>query len=396
MTINNVIKIAIFLLYGLFTVVAGFTAQLDTPEQTHIRIIEGSIIIENRHYLCEISSVKGLQWSKMFNKAAESDYLLSDDTSSLFQIFVKRICLYSTDFTVTEIKLSEQGNDKSVKVFLTCASKSIDAVLTITSDNSPQILFSLSIKNQSNDTIKLQPIFPVLARVAIDKNLENTHYFYPWRSGIVGSIDCEHTEEYGNCAWMQVISLFNPFSGTGLYVYPKDKTGGFKGLMLKKSSPTSETVIRQAEIVLLLEMPKRGVFDFEEGTGLAYYYPEREIQPGREYILPETVISIYRGDWKEALRDYSAWAHTWYKHVDTPQWFKNCFNYIIGQPHIFYSEKEKKYITSENLKGSEHILQWSFWDDYEERPNLNYSQFARYRPGDFNYHQKRGGLKVFK
>jgi len=390
-SLNRILLFLSFLLLFVY-----FGERIDA-EEVRIEKREGSVVLENPLFLCELSTVKGLRWSKIRNKQTGSDYLFKEANSPIFIIQGKKVSLDSQKFTIKEVRATEKEKRKSAQITLVSEKPPMEATIQIEIDETPKMVWSLNLKNLSESPLRVQPIFPVLARLNIDEDLSENYYFYPWRSGIVGKVDCEHIEEYGNLAWMQVMAIFHLKTGAGLYTYPKDNTGGFKGLVLKKLSPNSETIIRHSETPLQYEMPKEEIFDFDEGIGLAYYYPEKEVVSGREYLLPETVIGVYQGGWKEPLKDYANWAHTWYRHVETPQWFKNCFSFIIGHPPGFWSEKEQRYIYAENLKGWEHITQWAMWDDYppdvDGRPPFT---IDRYRPGDFDYNRHRGGLETFR
>jgi hypothetical protein len=194
---------------------------------------------------------------------------------------------------------------------------------------------------------------------------------------------------------MQVMSAFNPKIESGIYLYSKDNSGHCKGLVLKKTPTSSEEkTIRQHHIWYAEAYPTG--YDFNDETmAMAIYYPEKELEPSSSFSLPDAVIGIHKGDWKQGLKNYSNWVHTWYKRkANTPQWFKDCFNFLSVHPAFYYSDSEKKYIANEKLIGSEHVFQWAFWWDYPPRkdffPGMNST------PGDYEYNKERGGLPPFK
>jgi len=375
----------------------NFDKQIGKPGESFIRVDGEKVHLENKHYICELSLEYGLKWSRMFNKAIGKKCLSKDDNNPVFMLVGKDLSLDSDDFAINDVTVVEKGGTKRLELLLTNAERKLDCVVAVKIDSSDKMLWSLKIKNDSTEAIKLQPVFPILSRLNIGGDMDDTDYFFPWRTGVVGSVDCDLAHEYGGLAWMQVISVFNPRLQGGVYTYPKDGTGIFKGLLFKKASSNPIDIIRHTENINQFEMPRADILEFDEGAGLAYYYLSKEIAAAEELALPETVVSIYRGTWKEPLKDYSTWAHTWYKHVDTPQWFKDCYNVICRHPFQFYSKEKKKYIVSDELLGNEDVFQWAFWHDHQDRDDLPFvQQIEKFQAGDFEYHKQRGGLKAFK
>ena len=361
-----------------------------------IQFDTNSVHLENRHFTCNISLVYGLKWERIFNKAMEEECLFEDNNSDVFMLIRKQLVMKSSDFDVTDALLADEGKTKTLRILLNHPKYKIDCVIAVKLNDTDEMLWSLEITNNSKRSTTLQPIFPILGRLNIADNLEDTTYFFPWRSGIVGSVDCELNYEYGGLAWMQIISVYNPDLEGGVYTYPKDSKGGFKGLIIKKATAEPEAVVRHSELVAPYITPRANIFEFDEGLGFAYYYMEQQIPPGGQYALPETAVSIYRGTWKKPLQDYSKWAHTWYKPLDVPQWLLDCFNYLPRHKPSYYSEEEKRYVGTEKFIGGEHIVQWAHWWDYDEDKKYPADiLMGAEQPGDFDYNKRRGGLKAF-
>jgi len=255
----------------------------------------------------------------------------------------------------------------------------------------------LRVRNNGRESRRLQAVFPIVGRVRTDGDRRGLRYFYPWRSGIVGEVDAYLMNEYGNLAWMQVMCAFDPASGAAFSLYPRDSTGAVKGLILKKQSPEPGPVVRHCEVILQEEVPPAEPLDFDQGLGMACYALPRMVAPGGELELPEASLSVYDGDWKPALRDYARWLHTWYRHVATPAWFRDCYGYVPSHPPSYYSDERNKYVCAGNLRGNEHIFQWAYWDDYSHNPAAPacYLDPRVYRPGDFEVNRQRGGLPTF-
>jgi len=256
----------------------------------------------------------------------------------------------------------------------------------------------LRVRNSGPESRRLQTVFPIVGRVRTDGTLRGLRYFYPWRSGVVGDVDAYLMNEYGNLAWMQLMCAFDPASGAAFSLYPRDSSGEVKGLILKKHGPEPGPVVRHCEVILQEEVPPAEPLDFDQGLGMACCAIPRSLAPGGELKLPEASLSVYSGDWKPALADYARWVRTWYRHVATPAWFRDCYGYFPCHPPYFYSYERNKYTCADNLRGNEHILQWSYWDDYTHNPAdpACYLDPRVCRPGDFEVNRQRGGLPAFR
>ena len=371
---------------------------------------EKAVKFENEHYICRLTAddANRLQWGQLYNKNTQTDYLYGSDNMPIFRVLGEDgTDVDSTDFLIDDISVIQKGRNQSRRISLSCPGKQLEAVLKIDMDDTEEMRLSLSVKNTAGSARKLQPIFPLVGRVRMGTSLTDDNYFYPWRSGLSGSVDCYLKNEYGNWAWMQVMSVFEPNSDSGLYTYPMDDNGGFKGLLFKKVYSAGAPTVDQSERALPEEAPYIGgapgshqkvdvLADVVEGIAFTYYYPMTEIAAAGEYNLPVTVLGIYKGGWKKALSDYSKWAHTWYKHVDTPLWFRDCFTYVPAWPGYYYSESQRKYICSEKTLRTD-ILQWAHWYQYPDQPNTpNRLGLEKFQPGDFYYNKDRGGLAAFK
>lgn len=360
--------------------------------------VEGEYLdLENASLSCRMVISRGLRWGQIRNKITETDCFFSEENSPLFMLLGKGFATDSAACTVEDVALTEKDGAAMATIKLTDPASGLKATVTVSLGDADGLDLALSVMNPDKETRRVQTVFPILGRVSIGDNLAGNEYFFPWRSGIAGKVDCDLSHEYGSLGWMQVISVFDPDTKTALYTYPKDSSGTFKGMVFKKLTGNTKDMVRHSEAVNQLEMPKKEIFAFEKGMGLAYYYLPQDIAAGGTMNLPESVVTVYRGDWKRALKDYSAWAHTWYKHVDTPRWFKDCFNFRNVHPPGYYSKEKGGYIYSDKLKPGEHILQWGFFEDYVDKPDMPFSrQMEKYEPGDFEYNKSRGGLKPFK
>lgn len=351
-----------------------------------------SLEIENSHFKLSVGLASGVAWAGIFNKVTGVDYLDQDAASSpLFLIDEEGRRVTSAEFTVEEIKRSPDGHEN--QIILIHKEKQLRAVLSFKNDESDSLLVSLEIQNLGESPRELQTTFPVVSSLTMGGPVKKSSYFFPWRTGVYGKVDCNLTHEYGNLAWMQVVSIQDEKGANGFSVFPEDATGKIKGIHLKKMSG-SQPMIRHTENVY--PFTPRSPFSFREGLGVSYYYVPRSLAPQEKQSFPPTRIAVYQGGWQRALADYKTWTRKWYSHVKTPDWFYKCYSFAPKAPEKFWSEPEKRYINAANDGGFEDIVQWSMWHEYKDRsdnPSKNVLENAEY--GDYEYNVSRGGLKTF-
>lgn len=340
-----------------------------------------------------LSVGKGAQWSRIVNKGTGAEYVLPGQGQPIFAVEEGGVRLLSTDFQF----VGEQRVDNGKVLILENTEHGWKAALKLTLDDSGKATLGLTVENLKAEARRPQVLFPIVGALGMGGELESLAYFFPWRTGVTGTVDCRLSHEYGNLAWMQVVAFYN--GPNGLSIFPKDNTGRFKGIQFRKGSGKGGALVRHSESIMNREQP-RSPLNFGKGAGVAYYYLPRPIDAKGRLELPDTAISIYSGDWRPALNEYAAWVRTWYNKVKTPQWFMDSFTFAPVHPAGFWSEKEKRYIQSELATGNEDVVQWAFWHDFPEGNDPSDSQgesvvkAAFY--GDYDYNKARGGLPAFK
>jgi len=368
----------------------------DIGDGAEVAMGKGLLRFETPSATCELRLRDGLTWGRLLHKSSDTDLLYKEDNSPVFAVLDGPNLLDSTTFTLESIRPAD-GKAGPVELEFVNHDEKLVAVLSLSTSHAGAFSVGLSVRNVGDQPRLLQAAFPLLGRICIGDDPEENRYFYPWRTGIEGKADCSLMTEYGGLAWMQVIAAYSPVRGCGVYVYPEDSSGLPKGLVLKKESGSKDDYVRFSEVTLPLESPQRELLELDEGIGLGYYYLRRTLGPGETLTCPATVLHVYEGTWREPLRDYAQWAHTWYRHVPTPQWFKDCYTFIPVHAPGFYSKEKQKYIASENLEGGEHIQQWAYWEDHVEIPREKLEfPLQGMQAGDFEYHNARGGLKAFR
>lgn len=351
---------------------------------------ERTVTIENDKYLASLSLDKGVSWIKLVNKSTGVDYMAGlSGARPIFAIDEDGRRLSSEDFVVEDLKNS--GGDHVIR--LVNKDKGIKATLTVKSGQGDAFHLGLEVENAGSNARELQTTFPIIGPLSMGGAVRDASYFFPWRTGITGKVDCRLTHEYGNLAWMQVVSMQDAAGKNGLSIFPEDNTGRIKGIHLLKLSGTAP-LIKHTENVY--HFTPRSPFAFREGLGLSYYYVPRNLAVNEKQVFPSTRLTVYEGGWRRALDDYKAWTRQWYSHVKTPEWFYRVYTLAPKHPPKFWSPTEKKYVNAERDRGHEDMIQWAYWHEYKDRsanPSKNVLENAEY--GDYEYNESRGGLKTF-
>ena len=351
---------------------------------------EKTIKIENKHFSADLALGQGVSWSKLVNKATGVDYMAGlSGARPIFAIDEDGRRTSSEDFVVEDVK-SSAGE---YVIRLGHKDKGLKATLTVKSGESDAFRLGLEVENAGSSARELQTTFPIIGPLSMGGAVKDASYFFPWRTGITGKVDCRLTHEYGNLAWMQVVSMQDAAGKNGLSVFPEDNTGRIKGIHLLKLSGTAP-LIKHTENVY--HFTPRSPFAFRDGLGLSYYYVPRNLAVNEKQVFPDTRVTVYEGGWRRALDDYKTWTREWYSHVKTPEWFYRVYTLAPKHPPKFWSPSEKKYVNAERDKGHEDMVQWAYWHEYKDRsanPSKNVLENAEY--GDYEYNESRGGLKTF-
>ncbi len=356
---------------------------------------DGEIRLSNPEASYAFSLLEGIQWSAVDRREGDGSVpAISPGTACpLYVLRAGDQNLDSRDFPLEEVSVSPGKPRFEVVQYDPTSGLSTRFEAELRDDSS--LGLSLEVTNRSGVEQVLQTTFPVLQNIEIDGKLDNLNYFFPWRGGLLGTVASSLATEYGGLGWMQVMAVFNSEARSGIFFYPEDATGTTKGLMLKKAFPGSEDRVNFSEVLYPEEMPSINLAP-SSGMGMAVYYKRQALQPGGAIAFPTTRLKAYDGDWREPLDEYVAWTREWYRPVKVPRWFKESYTFLNQHPQSYYDNEKDEYIGARALVGSEHVVQWAFWESLKV-PHVgpNYNGHPEYQPGDFVPSIHRGGLATF-
>lgn len=310
-----------------------------------------------------------------------------------FAVSIDGKVFYSHELAIETVERTDDG----LSFTLLEPASGIRAVMKAVADpeQSGSMRLKLTLHNSGEKAHRAQMIFPIVGSLAPGENVAEAEYFFPWRGGIFGRENAQFVTEYGGLGWMQLMFVVNRKTGDGLYFYPEDATGRFKGLQMLKQKAGEVPLVRHSEVVIINEQPSYELLENQDGLAMAYYYRGDQLTPGSGSESAETRFATYQGGWKEPLRHYSDWMKSHLKPVAKPRWFTDTFTWGNSHPPAYFDEKSGKYIAAERLAGGEHALQLAFWDDRIKYPNdIQMPVLKRYQPGDFEVDRSRGGVEA--
>jgi hypothetical protein len=318
----------------------------------------------------------------------------ADSVAPLYMVKVGDQEIDSRDLSLKRVALS--ADRPRVEIVQLDSQTGVEAEFSAELSDGSSLVLSLKLTNRRDSAQRFGPTFPILQNIEIAGDLEGLNYFFPWRGGLMGSVACNLATEYGGLGWMQVMAAFNPKVRSGIFFFPEDNTGMIKGLMIKKAVKGSTDRLNFNEILYPAEMPGLNLAS-TNGLGMAIYYKSRNLSPGEVMVLPPTRLKAYSGDWREPLNEYVDWTKSWHRPLDVPRWFKDSFTAVNQHPQSYFDKEKKRYIGALALEGSEHVVQWAFWESLKV-PHVgpHYNGHPEYQPGDFLPSIARGGLDSFK
>ena len=393
----------------------------DTPPQ--ITLDGNHAILENKYYRYDLQLNNGLLLAGITNKYIGTNLISGQSRFFLIQSDGK--VSGSGNCRVKNCLVDKEGKAPVLKATLEDTVLPLELSLALKVDDSPELSCQMSIKNTGAKIETFGITFPFLEHIRIGERVDDDAIFFPISSGICGSADYDLRGVYGHALWMQIINIFDPSTGGGIYTFPKDDTGTPKVLVVRRCSLENK---RPPEYNII---PYQGqdigdVFDQKPGSGVAIRHLEFRLDPGQTICLPEVVVGLHEGDWHDPLRRYSNWVRTWYKkEFPVPRWYMDTYSYLSGHPfaglHLltshpefggkeigFWDPENKRYRYADlmGLAEENSLQEFALWWNYQtRRPHMSLEEVCKEYNGDvidavwmgdYQYPADRGGIQPLK
>lgn len=392
-----------------------------------IRRIGDGAILENRYLRCNLSFAKGPLITSLVNKYIGSNVV--DGQSRIFAVLHENKHISNDSFRLLKSTVNVIGKPGSIKcvcVLTTtwqCTTLPLTLTSTIKLDDSPEMKWGVKIQNTEPRMAQIQTATyvvasPLLEHVRVGDKVSDDLYFYPLETGVCGSLDYELRAYYGATLAMQVMDVFDPVVGGGVYTMVKDDSGMPKIMIIHRKSQADVAIPTYASY----DDKDGQFFDAAPGSAMAVRHLEYQLKQGESATLPEALVGVHAGDWHYPLRTYSRWMHTWYtKALPTPKWYMDTYAwlgahpfghlYLLGKspdPNGFWDPVKNEYAYAKQMGLAEEnsVMEFATWHDYHtKKPNMplndifkeyNGDVIAAGNVGDYDYNTERGGLPAFR
>ena len=294
-----------------------------------------TIALANATLRCRFSLAAGrLTLQSLYNQYTAGEMLLRPGAPALFVVEAKgRRFAGSRDFSLRSVTAADLGFGARLEQPELGLSVDLQAAI-----DSEGLRFAARFTNSGTQALDFRVAFPCIGGLRLsDRAADDDYYYFPWGGGVFSSRPTLMRLGYGDSqALWQIMDIFSPAKGGGLYLRGDDDQGFYKVLSLRKFVPgqPEQTADQYRRNVTQTEyLWQTSALEQQEGTGLAIEYLRRTRQPGQSYEPPGAVLAAHAGNWKAAMGAYAAWAHRVWRWRPYPSTLKKVANLgIAGWP----------------------------------------------------------------
>jgi len=383
----------------------------------------GDILLQTTGLRCRFSAGDRLRLTSLYNEYLDREMVTSPESIFLFLVEVddKRYAA-GRDFTCDQVRLDGAAG---FTADLSLPQPALKASFSARVE--PEGLrIAMSLTNPGDQPVAFKLAFPHLGGLTASDRPETDYYFFPWGGGIISHRPAAIRRGYGDHeALYQVMDLFSPQRGAGLYVRADDAEGWHKTIALRKhiggqgeagaTGPGADTAPEYKWTASLEPV---------EGTGFAYEYARRTREPGKDFRPAEAVLAAHTGDWHTAMRAYADWAHRVWQFRPFPSRLRTVHNMMAfgwGQDVLFKDGRYRTDFIKPNTDCSELMSWWEWsplgpwstpfdklkdvltegqikdWEPYFVKDPVTGQMMWNNQPGDYDgYNERFGGLPAFR
>ena len=301
------------------------------PREPLCDLGKDTITLSNATLRCMFSTADGrLTLRSLHNEFASGEMLLQPGLPALFVVEAngKRL-IGSRDF---DLKSFSRG-DNGFEAILGNPELGMHVILQASIDTEG-LRFSSKFENAGAKALDFKVAFPCINGLKLSDKIEDDYYYFPWGGGVFSSRPTVMRLGYGDSqALWQIMDVFSPAKGGGVYLRGDDDKGFHKTMSLRKFTPgqpqqVADQYMRHTTKAEYLW--KTSALEQQAGTSLAIEYFRRTRQPGQSYQPPSAVLAAHVGNWKAAMSAYADWAHKVWSWRPYPSKLKKVSNLGIG------------------------------------------------------------------
>lgn len=380
-------------------------------------------VLENTGLKCVFQAGDRLSLVSLHN--GYTDCEMATDSAAIFLFMVEvgeKRYAGSRDFRCREIR---PDGSSGFTADLELAEPALQAKFTARIEQEG-LRLGLTVSNSGKTPLDFKLAFPHLAALTPSGDVSSDYYYFPWGGGIIADRCATLRRGYGDHeALYQLMDLFSPQRGGGMYVRIDDAEGWHKGFALRKSVPgAGEEFHERMYVTTRPEFKWNNPLDRVAGTGVACEYLRRTRETGRDFRPADAVIATHAGDWHTAMRAYADWAHRVWKFRPSPSRLRNVHHMIAagwGQDLLFRDGKYRDDFVGPETDCTELMSWWDWaphgpwntpfaklkdtltpeqlksWEPYFVRDPVSGEMMWNNQPGDYEgYNARFGGLPAFR
>jgi hypothetical protein len=301
-----------------------------------------------------------LRLVSLYNAWAAAEMVRQPAAVDLFLVEVgERRAAGSRDFVLEQVAAADAG----FVATLFQAEMGLRARLQV-SITAEGLRLALELENAGAAACDIKVAFPHLAGLALSAQPAADHYYFPWGGGVFSDRPANIRRGYGEHeALYQLMDLFSPSLGAGLYLRLDDAEGWHKIMALRKDVPGQPSVSGDASYVRTRpEYVWKRSLPAVEGIGMTCEYLRRTRAPEQRFAPAVAVLAAHPGDWRVAMGAYAAWAHrvwTWRPYPSRLKSVHTMTAHGWAQDLLF---KEGAYRTDFIKPGADCVEIMSWWD----------------------------------
>ena len=288
--------------------------------------VDGEVVrLANAGMHVEFRRGERLALSSLWNEFAQSEMLRVAGAADIFLVEAEgKRYSGSRDFRCVSLEPSATG----FKATLRAEGVPLQAELSVAAE-AEGLRLGLSVRNAGDKPMDIKVAFPHLSGLAVSDRPETDYYFFPWHGGVIADAPAHIRKGYGDyLALHQIVDLFSPDCGAGLYVRGDDADGRYKVLALRKVVP-GKAGADESEY-LSGATPEftwaQSSLDELNGTGIAFEYMRQTCAPGASFAPADALLCAHPGDWHTSMKAYADWAHRIWQFRPYPSALENVVN----------------------------------------------------------------------
>ena len=278
-------------------------------ERPSCRLAGDRAVLRNRALEAVFQTRPSLALLRLHAAEVDRDVLAHPELTHLFRIKVGDRVYGCRDGVVRRVEPIENGFAAVAdlpEAGLQCAfSAAVDE---------DELQLGLEVTSLGPATVTFHTVFPHLAGLELSADPSQDYYLFPYLGGIIANAATALRSSYGeNTCWWQMVDLFSPPAGGGLYVRCDDPSGLYKNAALRKgASPDAGYTIDTTGRRMEPDMLWKTSLEAGPGVSVAFEYIRRTRRPGASFPVPTACIGSHSSDWRAALESYAAWSRkTW-------------------------------------------------------------------------------------